>query len=182
MISSSAPRLRVVRKRARLSQCALAKIVGVLNSTISFIESERTNPSVAVLRKILGGVPISLSEFFAMESEAEQTIFYSREELEEIGKGEVSLRQVGSNLIGRSIMILAEIYEIGADTGRTTYRHKAEEGSIEISGRIEITVGDKRKILGLGDAYCFDSRLPHRFRQVGPEKCTLFGACSPPTF
>lgn len=175
-------RLKAVRLRVGLSQRALAKKVSVPNSTISLIESGKTNPSVGALRKILDGIPISLSEFFAFEPEGESEIFYAHEQLTEIGKGGVSLRQVGSNLIGRAIMMLEETYEIGADTGRVMYQHEAEESGIVVSGRVEVTVGNKRKILGAGDAYYFDSKLPHRFRQVGPKKCVLISACSPPTF
>jgi mannose-6-phosphate isomerase-like protein (cupin superfamily) len=80
------------------------------------------------------------------------------------------------------MMLLKETYAVGADTGRVLYGHEGEEGGIVISGRIEITVGEERKILGPGDAYYFDSRLPHRFRQVGPVPCVLFSACTPPTF
>ena len=99
-----------------------------------------------------------------------------------IGKGKLSLKQVGANLFGRQMMILYETYEIGADTGRVMYGHEGEEGGIVLSGRVEITVGAERKILGPGDAYYFDSRAPHRFRQIGPEKCVLVSACTPPTF
>ena len=175
-------RLRSVRKRAGLSQRALARRVGVPNSTISLIESGKTNPSVGALHKILDGIPIGLSEFFAFEPVSESDTFYAHAELTEIGKGGVSLRQVGSQLLGRAIMMLEETYDIGADTGRVTYQHEGEECGIVVSGRIEVTVGDERKILGQGDAYYFDSRRPHRFRQVGPDKCVLISACSPPTF
>ncbi|MEO9652266.1 MAG: cupin domain-containing protein [Roseobacter sp.] len=175
-------RLKTVRMQAGLSQRALARKVHVPNSTISLIESGKTNPSVSALRKILDGIPISLSEFFAFEPEGEGAVFYASEDLTEIGKGGVSLRQVGSNLVGRAIMMLEETYDIGADTGRTMYQHDAEETGIVISGHIEITVGELRKILGPGDAYYFDSRQPHRFRQVGPEKCQVISACTPPTF
>lgn len=175
-------RLRVIRERSGISQRALAKKVDIPNSTISLIESGKTNPSVGSLRKILDGIPVSLSEFFAFEPEPERQIFYAAEELVEIGKGKVSLRQVGATLFGRAMMLLKETYEPGADTGRVMYGHEGEEGGIVVSGRIEITVGEERKILGPGDAYYFDSRLPHRFRQVGPEPCHLFSACTPPTF
>lgn len=175
-------RLRVIRERSGISQRALAKKVGIPNSTISLIESGKTNPSVGSLRKILDGIPVSLSEFFAFEPEPERQIFYAAEELVEIGKGKVSLKQVGATLFGRAMMLLKETYEPGADTGRVMYGHEGEEGGIVVSGRIEITVGEERKILGPGDAYYFDSRLPHRFRQVGPEPCHLFSACTPPTF
>ncbi|WP_417272242.1 cupin domain-containing protein [Celeribacter halophilus] len=175
-------RLRVIRERSGISQRALAKKVGIPNSTISLIEAGKTNPSVGSLRKILDGIPVSLSEFFAFEPEPERQIFYASEELVEIGKGKVSLKQVGATLFGRAMMLLKETYEPGADTGRVMYGHEGEEGGIVVSGRIEITVGEERKILGPGDAYYFDSRLPHRFRQVGPEPCHLFSACTPPTF
>lgn len=176
------PRLRAVREGAGLSQRALAKRAGVPNSTISLIESGKMNPSVGALHRILVGIPISLSEFFAFQPEPEKTVFYAAEELVELGKGRLSLKQVGTSLFGRAMMILHETYDIGADTGRVKYGHEGEEGGVVISGRVEITVGDQRKILGPGDAYYFDSRAPHRFRQVGPEKCVVVSACTPPTF
>ena len=175
-------RLRAIRERAGLSQRALAKKTGVPNSTISLMESGKTNPSVGALRRFLDGIPISLSEFFEFEPELEKTTFYSAEELPEIGKGRLSLKQVGKDLLGRAMMILHETYAVGADTGRVMYVHEGEEGGIVISGRIEITVDEQRKILGPGDAYYFDSKRPHRFRQVGPEPCVLVSACTPPTF
>lgn len=175
-------RLRAVRERVGLSQRALAKKAEIPNSTISLIEAGKMNPSVGALRRILDGIPISLSEFFSFEPETEQTIFYSAESLLEIGKGTLSLKQVGSDLYGRAMMILHETYEIGADTGRVMYGHEGEEGGVVVSGRVEITVGDQRKLLGPGDAYYFDSKCPHRFRQIGPDPCILVSACTPPTF
>lgn len=181
-LSDLGQRLRSVRQKAGLSQRALAKKINVPNSTISLIEAGKTNPSVGALHRILKGIPISLSEFFAFEPEAEKTIFYAKEELTEIGKGGVSLKQVGANLFGREMMFLYETYDLSAETGRVMYGHEGEEGGFVISGRIEITVGDQRKVLGPGDAYYFDSRTPHRFRQIGPEKCVIVSCCTPPTF
>lgn len=175
-------RLRILRERAGLSQRALAKRANVTNATISLVEADKMNPSVGALRRILDGIPVSLSEFFAFEPEPEQTIFYEARELPEIGKGKLSLKRVGNSQFGRAMTILHERYEPGADTGRVMYRHEGEEGGIVISGRIEITVAEERRILGAGDAYYFDSRQPHRFRQVGAEPCVIVSACTPPTF
>ncbi len=175
-------RLRAVRERAGLSQRALAKRSGVPNSTISLIEAGKVNPSVGALKRILEGVPVGMSDFFAFSPEPERKVFYATEELTEIGKKGLSLRQVGNSLVGRAMMILKETYQPGADTGPVMYAHEAEEGGIVVSGRVEIWVGDERKVLGPGDAYYFDSRQPHRFRQVGPEPCEVISACTPPTF
>ncbi|WP_260024907.1 cupin domain-containing protein [Ruegeria conchae] len=123
-----------------------------------------------------------MSDFFSFEIESEQTVFYAAEELTKIGKDGLSLRQVGSNLHARAMMILQETYDLGADTGRVMYGHEVEEGGAVISGRVEVTVGDQRKVLGPVDAYYFNSRTPQRFRKVGPVVCRIISACTPPTF
>jgi transcriptional regulator with XRE-family HTH domain len=175
-------RLRFVRDRQGLSQRELAKRAGVTNSTISLIEAGRMNPSIGALKRILDGIPIGLSEFFAIEPDASSRVFYSAGDLTEIGKGPISYRQVGERMFGRSLQILSETYAPGADTGRVPLMHEGEEGAVIISGRLEVVVDDQRRILGPGDAYYFESRKPHRFRCVGPEPCRLVSACTPPSF
>ena len=175
-------RLRALRLEYKLSQRELAKRAGVTNSTISLIESNSTNPSVGALKRILDGVPIGLAEFFAFTPAAAKKAFYRADELTEIGKGGISYRQVGETMVGRALQIISERYEVGADTGRIPLVHEGEEGAIVLSGQLEVTVGDERRILGPGDAYYFESRRPHRFRCVGYEPCVLVSACTPPTF
>mgnify|MGYP003638121760 FL=1 len=175
-------RLRFVRERQELSQRELAKLSGVTNSTISLIEANRMNPSIGALKRILDGIPIGLAEFFAIEPEAPSRFFYGVDELTEIGKGPISYRQVGETMFGRSLQILSETYEPGADTGRVPLMHDGEEGAVVISGRLEVTVDGERRILGPGDAYYFESHKPHRFRCVGPEACRVVSACTPPSF
>jgi len=175
-------RLRSLRIAHNLSQRMLAKRAGVTNSTISLIESNTSNPSVGALKRILDGIPIGLAEFFAFEPDVPKKAFYRSDELVEIGKGSISFRQVGDNLFGRSLQILKECYQPGADTGKVPLVHDGEEGGIVLSGRLEVTVDDERRILGPGDAYYFESRRPHRFRSIGPVACEVISACTPPTF
>ncbi|ACE94733.1 putative transcriptional regulator protein (plasmid) [Rhizobium etli CIAT 652] len=175
-------RLRHLRIAHKLSQRELAKRTGVPNSTISLIESNASNPSVGALKRILDGIPIGLAEFFAFEPERPKKAFYAAEELVEIGKGAISYKQVGETLFGRSLQILKECYQPGGDTGKIPLVHEGEEGGVVLSGRLEVTVDDERRILGPGDAYYFESRRPHRFRCVGPVPCEVISACTPPTF
>jgi transcriptional regulator with XRE-family HTH domain len=65
MDSETGSRLREIRSKTGLSQRQLAKASGVANATISQIESGALNPTVGMLKKVLGGIPISLSNFFA---------------------------------------------------------------------------------------------------------------------
>lgn len=182
-------RLKAIREKHGLSQRQLAQRAGVTNGTISLIEQNRTSPSVASLRKVLGGVPMTLAEFFSADDlpPAEQ-IFFRAQELVELAsdipaarKGTISFRQVG-DLRERALQVLHETYAPGADTGagKSMLQHESEEGGIVIEGEIELTVGESRQILGPGDAYLFDSRIPHRFRNIGTKPCVLISACTPP--
>ncbi len=174
-------RLRAIREMHGLSQRELAKRAGVSNASVSLIEQNRSSPSVGSLKKVLDGLPISLAEFFAMELPSRPQLFFSAEELVEIGGGGISYRQVG-HLQGRALQILHERYAPGADTGEVMLQHDSEEGAVVIRGRLEVTVGDQRRVLGPGEAYYFDSRLPHRFRNLGDEECEVVSACTPPSF
>ena len=175
-------RLRFVRMQKKMSQRSLAKRAGVTNSTISLIESNQVNPSVGALKRILDGIPIALADFFSITPSSERQAFYRADELTEIGKGDISYRQVGSTLNGAALQILKERSEPGADTGRILLTHEGEEGGVIVRGRLEVSVDGERRVLGPGDAYAFDSRRPHRFRCVGPEPCEVISACTPPTF
>ncbi len=189
-------RLKEVREGRGLSQRQLAQRSGVTNGTISLIEQNKSSPSVSSLKKVLDGIPMPLSEFFSATGDAlEPRYFFSAEEFTELspadlgmdvdsagrGRRKVSLRQVG-DAARHQLQILHETYPPGADTGQEMLAHEAEEGGIVIQGLIEVTVGDQVRVLRPGDGYLFDSRLPHRFRNVGEEDCVIMSACTPPSF
>ena len=176
-------KLRMVRQRHQLSQRALAKKAGVANASISLIESGNMSPSVSALKRILAGFPMTLAEFFSDELPGMKSeVFYRAESLTEISGGEgISYRQIGSAKAGHALQILHETYQIGADTGLIMLQHEGEEGAVILTGRLEVTVGEATRILGAGDAYYFNSRQLHRFRNAGNEVCTLVSSCSPPT-
>lgn len=175
-------RLRQIRQRLSLSQRQLAKTAGVANATISQIESGRLNPTVGMLKKVLDGIPISLSDFLADEFEIEEKIFFKAHELVEISEGQVSYRQVSNNLHNKSIQLLQESYQPGASTGKHSLTHEGEECGIILKGRLQVTVGEQRRILSVGDAYYFKSNQPHHFKNVGGVPCELISACTPPSF
>lgn len=173
-------RLKTLREKLGLSQRTLARMAGVPSSTISLIESARTNPSVGSLKRILDAAGSSLADFFSFDLKLEDKVFFAAHELSEISRGEVSYRQVG---LGKSaLQILYERYRPGADSGRVLLTHEGEEGAIIIQGELLVTVGDQTRTLKAGDAYLFPSTLPHRFRNTGDIDCIVVSACTPPTF
>jgi transcriptional regulator with XRE-family HTH domain len=175
-------RLKTIRKMHCLSQRELAKRAGVTNGTISLIEQNRVSPSVSSLRKVLSGIPMSLGEFFATDFSATPKVFFESDELTDLGDGQVRLRLVAGDRRERAMALMHETYAPGADTGEDMLTHEGEEGGVVVQGRIEITVGGRKRILGPGDAYYFDSTLPHRFRNPDDDECVIISANTPPSF
>ncbi|WP_421703773.1 cupin domain-containing protein [Aliiroseovarius sp.] len=178
----TAKRLRVIRTAKGLSQRKLAKLSGVGSGTISLIESGTTQPSVALLKRILHGADVSLGYFFSFDLQETEKVFFRADEHRDLGSAGVSYWLIAGDRQNRKIQMLLEEYDPGTDSGRSDLSHEGEECAVVLSGHLEVTVDGETTVLGPGDAYYFDSRLPHRFRNIGDTPCKVVSACTPPTF
>lgn len=176
-------RLRALRTSQNLSQRELMRRTGVSNATISMIENGTTSPTISMLKKILDGFPIPLSEFFSGNIDNfNEPIFFSAKDLLNITRGGgVSYLQVGRNLKGKAIQMLYERYEPRSTTGKHPIRHKGEECGIILSGQLRVTVSGSSRVLKAGEAYYFQSDQDHMFSNDSNEPCLLVSACTPPT-
>ena len=176
-------RLHAVRMGKGLSQRELAKRVGVTNSTISLIEQNKVSPSVGSLKKLLECIPMSLAEFFTFELDENKCVVFNRDTLPNLGNETIQFLLVGSGVKDRNMCIMREVYEPNADTGPEVLEHAGQEGGVVVRGEIELTVEGQSWVLRPGDAYYFESRLAHRFRNLSEsEPCEIVSANSPPTF
>ena len=183
-------RLLAMRRGAGLSQRQLADRAGVPHAQISVIEQNKSSPSVSTLRKVLSGLGLTLGDFFDTERKTPDGPFFTNDELIDLtskistiglsaDQGRLSFRQVG-DARKHNLQILHEIYEPGADTGETHLEHFSNEGGYVIEGALEVTVGNQVRVLHPGDSYLFDSRIPHRFRNVHSGRTIIISACTPP--
>jgi mannose-6-phosphate isomerase-like protein (cupin superfamily) len=102
-------------------------------------------------------------------------------ELPDVGTGEIEYRLVAASRRDRKMSILSETYAPDTDTGEDLLTHSGEEGGVVIEGELEVTVAGQTWVLGPGDAYYFDSRLPHRFRNIGKVAARIVSANTPPS-
>ncbi len=176
-------RLRELRRRRDLGLRELAARSGVSHSAISLIERDRMSPTVDTLGAILDALGATLSGFFIeLQPGAPYTPFYRASELSEIGNADaISYRIVGMNHPDRQLLMLHETYAVGADTGEPI-AHPAQEAGVVTRGAVELTVAGQTRILRPGDAYYFDSRLPHRFRNAAQEPSEIVSAVAPPSY
>jgi transcriptional regulator with XRE-family HTH domain len=176
-------KLRELRRRRNLGVRELALRSGISHSSISLIERDRMSPSIDTLSAILDALGTTLTGFFAdLQSTIPYSPFYPASEWVEIGKAKtISYRVLGMNHPNRQILMLHERYAVGADTGEAV-THSAQEAGMVTRGAVEVTVGDQSRVLREGDGYYFDSRLPHRFRNISDGISAIVSAVTPPTY
>jgi len=173
--------LRAVRSAFGLSQRELAKRAGVTNGMISLIEQDRVSPSIGSLQKILSALPMTMAEFFTRDMEGRENVVFRAGDLPDVGTGDIKYRLVAAARHDRNMSILSESYAPETDTGKDLLTHSGEEGGVVVEGELELTVAGNTWVLGPGDAYYFDSRLPHRFRNTGKVSARIISANTPPT-
>ncbi len=173
-------RLRAVREKAGLSQRELAKRAGVTNSTISLIEQETHSPSLASLHRILSAVPISMADFFALPSSQRNVMFFDRNDLAVVARGEADLRVLAAERRDKSLQMFIERYQPGAGTGDEPIAHDGETAAVVLTGTIEVTVGSETRVLRRGGGYQLIGRQPYTLRNVGRTVAVVACACTPP--
>lgn len=177
------PKLREMRRRRNLSARELAARSGVSHSSISLIERDRISPSVDTLAAILDALGATVTGFFLdLQNDIPYQPFYGSEDFVEIYRGEsLSYRMLGAHHPNRQLLVLHETFSPGGDSG-DAYFHSAQEAGMVLKGAVEVTVGTEKRILRQGDGYYFDSRLPHRFRNVFNGESEILSASTPPTY
>lgn len=173
-------RLRAVRERAGLSQRNLAKRAGVTNSTISLIEQETHSPSLASLHRILSAVPISLADFFALPSSERNVMFFDRNDLAVVARGEADLRVLAAERRDKSLQMFIERYQPGAGTGDEPISHDGETAAVVLTGTVEVNVGSETRVLRRGGGYHLIGRQPYTLRNIGKTVAVVACACTPP--
>ncbi len=131
-----------------------------------------------------------MADFFEPEREVPPGPFFEADQLLDLtskiavnaigeGSGRMAFRQIG-DARSHNLQILHEVYEPGADTGETLLQHPSSEGGYVVEGELEVTVDAEIRVLRAGEAYLFDSRQPHRFRNLSDNKTIVISACTPP--
>lgn len=171
--------LRELRLQKGYSQRELADRAEVTSGFISQVEQNKSNPSISTLRRMLDALETTMAEFYTRELQPSSQYFFKKDELVDIGNGDVEYWLVGAGRHGRKMDLLHEMYPPKADSGMI--KHTGHEAGVVVSGCIELTVGDETAVLQVGDAYYFESRIPHRFNNIGDVECHIISANTPPS-
>jgi transcriptional regulator with XRE-family HTH domain len=181
-------RLAIHRSRRAIKVSELARRVGVSPSLISQIERGQSRPSVSTLFALSQALEVPVDAFFRDHEEApasprdafeqsrparpavaEHRHLVRRDERAVIEiEGGVRWERLTPTAL-EEVEFLEIVYEPGAESHSSLYRHPGMEMVLLLEGRMTILVGFERYDLEAGDSICFPSTTPHRYVNHGDE-------------
>ncbi len=197
-VPSVGARIRQARLERGLGLRALAREVGVSASLVSQIETGKSQPSVSTLYAITTALGISVESLFSGESlfEGRETAAavhsaaavhalaaFAADPARRLGPlvtpGEREVLELDSGVVwerlghvpSTDVDFLLVTYRPGGSSSGSggLMRHTGTEYGYLTSGELVLTLGFDEQILRPGDAVCFESATPHRYRNDGDE-------------
>lgn len=177
--------VRQARKGRGLSLQTVAEGVGISTGLLSQIERGISSPSIRNLRAICEVIGIPFLSLFA------ETDGASREAGVIVREGRRRTVDFGDKGMVKSFLtahdkgalqVMEIVLDPGGSSGEESYSHEGEECGVVLSGKLELWVEDDRFVLGEGDAFHFESRRPHRFRNLGNDQSRVMWVTTPPVW
>jgi transcriptional regulator with XRE-family HTH domain len=176
-------KLRNLRRARNLTMKEVAALADLTESFISQVERDNVNPSVASLLRICGALGVHIADLFDAPPRPSGRVVRAteRSSLTYPGLGTTDAL-LSPNLNGKLEVVWAQS-KPGESSGDQFYTHPGDEECIVvIKGTLEIWVGEERHVLQAGDAITFESRTPHRWKNVGRGKMEAIWIVTPPSY
>ncbi|MER7442797.1 helix-turn-helix domain-containing protein [Micromonospora avicenniae] len=172
LLAEVGPRLRALRKQRGTTLSQLAEATGISVSTLSRLESGGRRPTLELLLPLARAHQVPLDELVGAP---------------QVGDPRVQARPIVRH--GMTFLPLTrrpggpqafkQILPPGTPTGDPGQQtHEGYEWLYVLSGRLRLLLGDHDLILTPGEVAEFDTRVPHRLLNPGPdtaEVINLFG-------
>ncbi|MER6093526.1 helix-turn-helix domain-containing protein [Streptomyces bluensis] len=192
-------RIRQARVERGMSLRALAREIGVSASLVSQIETGKSQPSVSTLYAITTALSLSVEALFdarepapaappAAASALPPTVLHALAAFAAdpgrrigplVGAGERETLELDSGVVwerlghvpGTDVDFLLVTYRPGGSSSGSggLMRHAGTEYGYLTSGELVLTLGFEEFTVRPGDAVCFESTTPHRYRNDGDE-------------
>ncbi|RCW81479.1 cupin domain-containing protein [Phyllobacterium bourgognense] len=179
-------RLKLARQTRGLTLKALSEAANCSESLLSKIENGKASPSLPMLHRLVQVLETNIGWMFE-ESDGEEGIVFRAGArpliaLDPLRRGEgISLERIIPYSPGHLLQCnIHHIEKDGASAG--PIQHAGEEVGYILAGEVELTVGEKQFELKEGDAFVFNSDLPHSYRNTGNKRASIFWVNTPPTF
>jgi len=176
--------IRGLRKARAITLTQLAAASGLSIGYLSLLERDLSTPSIKALHAVSRALGVTISWFFEAdevpEEERDLVVRRARRRRLDYSAGVVD-ELLSPNLTG-ALELLSCRFPPGASSGQEPYTHSGEEAGVVLRGRLELWVDGRFLTLEAGDSFGFQSALPHRYRNPGPDETEVIWAITPPSY
>lgn len=171
-------RIKIIRKKQKLTINEVATNAGVSNGLISRIENGRTIPSLPVLLELIGALKIDASTFFKdiENSQSRKYIHISKKQQQLIEKEVEAEGFTYHHIFSKSLSAIgfeAVILNITPNSKREKVVTDAWEFKYIISGSCTYYIGEDKIIVNKGDSLYFNGKTPHLPYNHTAQDCTM---------
>ncbi len=157
-----AQNILTLRKKRNLSQVQLAKLTGIPRSTITYLESGQSNPSLNILMQICQALEVGIEELLHPGDQRTYTVKKEQLKIIEKAQGLIQITKVlPENLPGMEIDKIC--LKPASRFKGTPHISNTREYLYCIKGQITVYVDKKAHSLNKGDVLCFQGDLPHAY-------------------
>ncbi len=174
--------LRHARVARGLRLKALAELAGCSESLLSRIENNKVNPSLHLLQRICIALEMTVADLLVWVESDSDIVTRASERTpvrcsDTAGPG-IIMQRLGP--FGRRVGGYLNRIEPGGWSGVT--KHEGDEIGYVLSGSLEMVVGTRTFQIFAGDSFCFQSDVPHSYRNKGDVEAQIIIVNSPPSF
>jgi transcriptional regulator with XRE-family HTH domain len=160
-------RLRELRIERRLTIRALAELSNLNVNTLSFIEHNKTSPSVSTLQQVAAALELPINAFFEAKTIPKAVVYQKAGKRHSAAFTHGVLADLGAGFARSGLEPFVVSLEPQADSGDTPIVHTGLEFVYCLEGCITYEVEGETFALDSGDSLLFEAHLPHRWYNTG---------------
>ena len=165
-------RLRELREARNISMRTLATKSALSANALSMIERGKASPSVSTLYKLADALGVSITLFFASDSQRKQVVFLKADERTRMSVTRGVFEGLGGEkFIGRVEPFMLTL-DNGANSGPRSMTHTGHEFVFCLRGELEYQVEREIYTMTPGDSLLFAAQLKHKWRNIGKTVAT----------
>lgn len=168
-------KLKTLREGAKLSLRDLGEKTGLSASFLSQLELGQVSPSIASLENIANVLNMNITYFFDDQTKPD-SIVMRKDERKKIfsQKSKALIQPLAHEISKKKIEPFMLTLDVGGESGKHPYSsHHGEEFGIVIKGEIKFILEDKEYLLEDGDNVYFNSKKPHKWKNIGRKKAII---------
>jgi transcriptional regulator with XRE-family HTH domain len=173
-------RIRALRRQRGMTLQQVGAKSGLSIPFLSQVERDKVSPAVASLAGIAKALGVSMSYFVDVPADA--ATFRSAGESQEfkLNGGTERISRLAGRFDGRLLEPL--VVHIPPGGGVPRFEHAGEEFFYVLRGKLTVTVGKEKRILGPGSSGHHRSTITHGWRNEGKTEVVMVWVGTPPLF